>query len=379
MSKPRHPFPLLFSPHLRASASPHPVLLDTFTGSGALTDHTPEICPAGASWSIKAGAWGNLSSGILPYVSGTYGKAVIDCGLSDCEIRFRLRVLNYAANSEVIFRASSSAGEFYKIGVQKDGLGGVQVFHNVIGWVTGTVKTVPGAVPGDWLTFHAILKGRHFAMYDESGELYFVSVNAGYLSNTYVGCAVEQPYGSWDFIEVKPLYHKWRSFSVMGDSISNETSEWPGLVAGAMNYGRMYLCNHAVSGSSIASNMDGQTTQCVADNADFTIIALGTNDGTITDITPEYQENLLELWNALHKPIYCCGIFPRVGSPEARILNNTRIAAAVANAVAAGANVTYWDTDGWIDPTAGVDTSDGLHPNGSGQAKIKTEILSRLP
>lgn len=69
--------------------------------------------------------------------------------------------------------------------------------------------------------------------------------------------------------------------------------------------------------------------------------------------------------------IYCRGIFNTttvVGNSAQRPNYNAAKAAAVASL--GDANIVYINTDGWIDPTAGVDTFDGLHPNFSGYTKI---------
>ena len=72
------------------------------------------------------------------------------------------------------------------------------------------------------------------------------------------------------------------------------------------------------------------------------------------------------------KQIYGMGILPNTSATAGyRDTNNARIAAACA-----AQSVTYWNTDGWIVPA--TDTSDGLHPNETGAAKIMTEILTRL-
>jgi hypothetical protein len=69
------------------------------------------------------------------------------------------------------------------------------------------------------------------------------------------------------------------------------------------------------------------------------------------------------------------GILPEINT-AAGDANNPRIQAAVGAAAAAGVNCTYWNTDGWIDPSA--DTSDGLHPTEAGHAKILAEVLARI-
>lgn len=70
--------------------------------------------------------------------------------------------------------------------------------------------------------------------------------------------------------------------------------------------------------------------------------------------------------------IYAIGILPRADPGDnSRDEKNVRIAAA-----ASAASVTYWDTDGWIDPV--TDTDDGLHLTAAGHIKVANEVLSRL-
>jgi hypothetical protein len=62
--------------------------------------------------------------------------------------------------------------------------------------------------------------------------------------------------------------------------------------------------------------------------------------------------------------------------PGAGQRQGTMLAAAVT--AAANSRVSYLDTDGWIDPTSGVDTVDGIHPNDSGGTKIAAQFLTDL-
>lgn len=226
---------------------------------------------------------------------------------------------------------------------------------------------------GQYYEWRMVLKSNIFRVYDASGALMLAASNAVKTTQTYIGPYCEQPQGNWDFIEVKPVTHKFVTFSVMGDSISSEDSSWHGIAAAKHNNGYCYPLKHANIGAQVAAQMDYYTELSTADNADFTIILLGTNDGT--NFTAEYQENLQELWGALHKPIYAMGVLPKTNT-SGRATQNGYIEAAVASAQAAGVNVTYWNTDSWIDPA--TETSDGLHPTSAGDIKIADQVLARL-
>ncbi len=375
-----HRFPYLIgNPALYAGAGAPPTLLDNFDGASALTAHTPDICPAGSSWSIASGGFGDLAGGFLPFLAGSGGTGVINVGLDSYILRCRFKYVPGHLYLGLVIRSNASASDKYTFGVSFiDGtsVGWNLPNSNILSAAQSDAQFRPYTlVNGNYYTFTLLLSGAITRAYDESGALLLASSLTLKTGQTYLGPYTAYPSGSWDFIEVRPVTRPCKIFSIMGDSISNDAIEWPGYVAANYNNGYCYFHNHAVSASSIMGQMDTQTNESELDtDSDFTIIALGTNDTDNAAITAEYQENLQELYGTLHKPIYAMNILPRTGGN--RDVNNPRIAAAVAAAQAAGVNVTLWNTDGWIDPAA--DTSDGLHPNAAGQVKIGQQILSRL-
>jgi lysophospholipase L1-like esterase len=144
------------------------------------------------------------------------------------------------------------------------------------------------------------------------------------------------------------------------------------MVVQGYNGGDCYLMNHAVGGHSIMTNMDAQTVAAASDAADIILILLGTNDVDDAGVTAEYQENLEELKTSnASATIYGMSILNRTAGEATRLVNNTRIQTACANA-----GVTYWDTEGWID--AATETSDGTHPTAAGHVKIAAQVLARL-
>jgi len=378
-------FPILVSPAVHCGAAAvAPILLDNFAGSGALTAHTPDIAPVGSSWAIISGVFGNLSGGYLPYLNTNWGKAIINVGVDNFELRYKSKYKTLTAGLEhggVMFRSDAAGSDFSYLDYSYSGSspilfcslgGGVKLDPSQPG-VNSCYITVTGDQFYEW---RLLLNGGMWRVYNADGTMIMTGSGAAGTGKYYVGpFNMQNAYPSaWDFIEVKPITAHIINFSVMGDSISNNVNEWPYIVAARSNNGYCWTLDHAVSGSSIMSHMDLQTDLCEADNAEFTIVALGTNDGG-ADITTVYQQNLIELYGTLGKPIYAVGIFPK--DPDTyRTLQNGRIQTAVSNAQSAGVNVTYWDTDGWIDPA--TDTSDGLHPNESGQLKIANEILALL-
>jgi lysophospholipase L1-like esterase len=167
-----------------------------------------------------------------------------------------------------------------------------------------------------------------------------------------------------------------RRITAIGDSISASLSSWVYAVADRYGDGHNYLMNHAYGGSHIMPdyehNIGEQSVSAAGDNANMIFVEMGTND-VVTDDTlrAEYEANLLALKSSNPgASIYCLGVLPKT-DPEQTVLKNTRISTACTNAGA-----TFWDTTGWIVPA--TDTSDGLHPNAAGHAKIAAEVLARL-
>jgi lysophospholipase L1-like esterase len=195
--------------------------------------------------------------------------------------------------------------------------------------------------------------------------------DAGIVSNTRHGLFNTVPTNTLEDFRARRAPVK--TVSVIGDSIceSLAAGDWPRDLVRSAEVGAVLLKGHAVSGQSIMAHMDAQTVAAASDAADVIIVALGTNDTDNAGITAEYTENLQELQASnAGAAIYCMGILPKTAA-GARAANNARIEAA-----AAAAGATYWSTDGWIDPA--TDTSDGLHPNAGGAAKILTEVLARV-
>jgi len=84
--------------------------------------------------------------------------------------------------------------------------------------------------------------------------------------------------------------------SILGDSIPNDPSEWPYYLQD-MNPNLIVL-NHASPGHSIASNLAAQVLEAANDNADKTIIALGTNDynaGNMSTLQSIYETAIQDL------------------------------------------------------------------------------------
>jgi lysophospholipase L1-like esterase len=164
--------------------------------------------------------------------------------------------------------------------------------------------------------------------------------------------------------------------TIIGDSIpaDNAIPSWAHQL-GTSNDGNSYtLFNLGVSGHSIMANMDADVVLAAIQDADIIILTLGTNDnnaGDMTALQAEVEENIIELKASnTNATIYYMNVLPR--STDKALIRGAIAAACTAQ------SITCWDTTGWIDPTIGVDTSDGLHPNAAGHAKILAQVQARL-
>lgn len=155
----------------------------------------------------------------------------------------------------------------------------------------------------------------------------------------------------------------------LGDSISTFNYGYQLIVANTYNYGVNTLANHAVSGARIIDDMPSQVTAAASDNADIIVIEFGTNDDDPLRSTYETQLNALKASNA-NAHIYCLSILNRTPDNN-RLLKNPRIQTACANA-----GVTFWDTEGWFDPSDNLDG--GTHPDAAHNQKIAAQVLARL-
>jgi len=176
------------------------------------------------------------------------------------------------------------------------------------------------------------------------------------------------------------------NLTIIGDSISNEATEWPYYLQDL--YPILYIDNYAEGGATIITDgdadadMDAQVVSAASDNADIIIIALGTNDdnaGNMATLQAEFEENIAELKTSnTNATIYVMNLLKRwVNNTDGAEVDKSNIRTAIAAACTAQA-VTCWDTytTSWI---AQSETTDGLHPDATGHAKIAAAVLARLP
>lgn len=170
-----------------------------------------------------------------------------------------------------------------------------------------------------------------------------------------------------------------KKITILGDSISanKPLTGWQALVGRNYNSGQNVVYNRSMAGATIMtdgdsdSDMAAQVTASQYDDADLVIIELGTNDPDDAGITAEYTAQVNRL-KAYHPRATICGmgILPRTADAT-RLINNPRIEAACT-----ATGISYWNTDGVIDPAD--DTDDGVHPTDAGDVKIDIDIRARL-
>lgn len=169
--------------------------------------------------------------------------------------------------------------------------------------------------------------------------------------------------------------------SALGDSITGYPYSYFRSIVAEYNAGETVAMNHADQNQTIIANMDAQTAAAANDDADIIICALGTvdgNNGNMAALQAEVEENLAELKTTNPRAkIYYMNVLPRWESVNGLMVDKSHIRAAI-SAACIKQGVTCWDTYTipWINST---DTTDGLHPNPAGYAKITSEILKRLP
>lgn len=368
-----------------AYVSPY-VLQDTFTGTGALTSHTPDVYPAGSSWAIKSGTFANLAGGVLPYTTGHHAAAIINAGIAAYDVECLCYTTATYGSTGIVICSSSDATNHYTIGISVGAIYTLEMRKYTSLTATSQLTYYNGATLSDaYHTIRAVLQSSGELRIGVDGTLYRSVTLSDYITNTYVGVGhyYADADNKWDSFTVKAL-PAFANFTFLGDSITDPAAQtypqWSEMVTWNAGTGYTNLQNHAVTGQSIMAHMDAQVDAAASDTPSKIFVALGTNDSDDAGITAEYLENIQELWSD-HPgvPIYCMNILPRTKATDNSAVNNPRIAAAVASAAAAGVNVTLLDTrspSDWINPA--TDTADGLHPNAAGAMKIMTEVLARL-
>jgi lysophospholipase L1-like esterase len=365
-----------------------PGLYDSFSGSGPLAAHVPEVRPAGSFWAVRYGEFQDLAGGWARYEAGPYGTAIVDSTLSELELSGSLVVLE-GLEYGLIVRSGSDGASRWLLTARYDGARRAgQVLLHRCPTLTGIDQTLPfeygtppALIPGTEYTFTLKCTGNAYRLWIDgayAGAAH--DTTSSYLDNTYVGLGTLDAASAmaWDRLVVQATPD--RRVSIFGDSISVGTGKtWPYYVE-ATRHG--VHANHAADSARIMPNeffsdLPEQVAAATMDDTQIALFLIGTNDTLDPGIARVYRDALVDL-SATNPSasLYVLGILER-NPANWREEKNAYIAAGVAAAQALGVEVTYWSTDGWIDPA--TDTYDGLHPNAQGHAKIAAQVLARLP
>ena len=350
------------------------ILQDTFTGTGAIGDHTPDIVPVGSSWVVRKNAVGVLSGGRLLSNSNTDTVVNINAGIANWEMEARM---NSGSQGQVCVYGRSNEGGTTKIALALSRVDG-KVYFNTAAYGTDLVA----ANTDYWVRWYCF-GSRHIVWISTDRETWTLVCNVfitDRLTDTYVGLGAVTltTTGNWDEMEVSPTT-TWPRLLGLGDSTIADTSiGWFKQLCDTYAP-REWDKNRGHSGDSITDNLPGQVTLAASDNADKIFIMMGRNSGGGTPATDEtvLAAQLSQLHtdhpNAVIYQLCLLESDPPYGTYAAE---KAAIQSAVATAQAAGVPVTFWDTAGWIDPA--TDTSDGIHPTEAGYTKIKNEVLALL-
>lgn len=173
--------------------------------------------------------------------------------------------------------------------------------------------------------------------------------------------------------------------TVLGDSIETNTHAWPLLVSSNKTPIPYTLTNYAVGGATILNDathsyLDAQVALVDANSADVIIIALGTNE--LSTDSAAIQADMVAQIAAMQASnpgvkIIWSNILPRWTNTGGGTVVDKSVQRAAIVAGCATAGITCWDTftDPWITAT---DTTDGLHPNTSGNRKYTDRALALL-
>lgn len=172
-----------------------------------------------------------------------------------------------------------------------------------------------------------------------------------------------------------------KRISFIGDSITaNSTTNWVKLVKSEYLSGAVATFNRAIAGSSIAGSMATQAALCANDRANVIIVAHGANDndaGNMTTLRATYEAGLdtLQVSNP-NAIIYLVNIWPLWEADKTTPKEKGNIRTMI-SAVGAARGLTVWNpySESWY---SGAETSDGVHPNSSGDALITAQIKTRL-
>ncbi len=147
-------------------------------------------------------------------------------------------------------------------------------------------------------------------------------------------------------------------------------------------HGPFEIWNRAIPGTTVKDSGAVRVSDLISAAPTQVVILYGTNDmtgvggpETISEFQIAYSNMLAQIISGLTgAKIFCLGIMPRNDVAVDRQPWSAAIKAAVNGA--GSKNLIFVPVEGWIDPA--TDTADGVHPNGSGYAKIAARLEGLL-
>jgi hypothetical protein len=272
------PVPLIVPPTLTAALLPSPtapalvpagdLLLDTFTGPGALAAHTPEF---GGPWTVISGVFELRPDGTLGCESAGIGLALAsDLGVSDYEIECAVLYGDNRSGGMVFRSQNDGSARFaafleggrlrvvrYNTQTDQAGAALVSPLHQEL--ISGRYYLLGLKLMGSW------------ARYSVDGELAAWDDDVFLKSGSFCGVASSGSGAVWDSLSIRRT-PAWKKLAFIGDSISAPDSlfYWPSEFCARYNGGRAYPNhNHARIGASIMEDMLDQVKAASGDDADL--------------------------------------------------------------------------------------------------------------
>jgi lysophospholipase L1-like esterase len=378
------------------------LLYDTFTGANDthLDAHTPEI---GGPWVTPTGKfaqWYTIQSNRADSTNIADSGVYADVGKAATTVTCTLTT-TAGGNFMSIRGASSNAGFTGGWRVMLNRFSNEIQVYDPANALIATVTPAVAIGTGDYSVTVAHYRGHvRFQVGSEVVHGWIDDVLQGF-GNAPTGTHLGPDWtstngGRMDDIAVTEITRAAaKHISVIGDSTSvfnRDNDLWPQRVAETYHAGVTRLVGRNLGGeglskggsSGLTAKAQAQAIISNSDDPDYVFILIGTND-TPTDVAAATPNTVGALMNELLDTLTGGGIV----AGKIRVLNTlmsadvAREAYNPANRIAIASScssrgVTCWDTSTWIDPTMGVDTSDGTHPNASGSAKIAAQVLGLL-
>lgn len=391
-------------PRRRVAAVVGPLLQDTFTDPNGtyLANHTPET---GGPWVTPSGLfpqWYTIENNKVTSVNIASGGMEANVGAANVSLTGKLSVVNanFMNVRLAVAAVDFSGGVRCRLNYLDQKLDVLDGGNSVYATTPFTVaQNTEYAVTIKHYRGHTLFTAGATTLHAWTYDYILGGPDSGYAALVPTGTKLGPDWtatnnGSLDDLVVSALVRAdAKHFVCIGDSITpfdrtSPATSWPMLVAQSHNGGVTQLRTYcgggeglSKGGSSLNTALNqAQNLVANADDPDYVIVHIGTNDapadvaatGSTVQALMEQLLDYLTTNGVAASKIRVMQILPNT-TETYHPANRTAIAAACTSR-----GVTLWDTSAWINPTSGVDTTDGLHPNATGHQKIATEVLARL-